>query len=144
MLYSYRMTSSFLSSTQYHRQHCTFQAFEQLGALHMHNLDDDHFTRPGFEPSTSAFRATTGPNEPQLDPILYCQQLASPRECVLIIKKIGKCPYRLYTLDGTPEGALQEPCRCPPDIPYTLRPPAGSCEGYLRAPGRIPVTFSEK
>ena len=30
----------------------------------MHNLDDEHPTRPGLEPSTSAFRATTGPNEP--------------------------------------------------------------------------------
>ena len=61
----------------------------------MHNLDDEHPTRPGFEPSTSVFRATTGPNEPQLDPILYCQQFASCRECVLIIIKkiIGKCPY---------------------------------------------------
>ena len=30
----------------------------------MHNLDDEHPTRPGFEPSTFAFQATTGPNEP--------------------------------------------------------------------------------
>ena len=29
----------------------------------MHNLDYEHPTRPGFEPSTSAFRATTGPNQ---------------------------------------------------------------------------------
>ena len=53
-----------LYSTQYHRQHCTFQAFEQFGALYIHNLDDEHPTWRGFEPSTSAFRATTGPNEP--------------------------------------------------------------------------------
>ena len=32
----------------------------------MHNLDDKHPTRSGFEPSTSEFRATTGPNEPSL------------------------------------------------------------------------------
>ena len=30
----------------------------------MHNLDDNHPTRPGYEPSTSEFRAPTGPNEP--------------------------------------------------------------------------------
>ena len=26
----------------------------------MHNLDDKHSTRPGFEPSTAEFRATNG------------------------------------------------------------------------------------
>ena len=30
----------------------------------MHNPDDKYPTRSGFEPSTSMFRATTGPNEP--------------------------------------------------------------------------------
>ena len=30
----------------------------------MHNLDDQYPTRPGFQPSTSEFRATTGSNEP--------------------------------------------------------------------------------
>ena len=29
----------------------------------MHNADDKHPTRPGFECSTSEFRATTGPND---------------------------------------------------------------------------------
>ena len=38
--------------------------FEQFEELHMHNLDDKQPTRPGFEPSTSEFRATIGPNEP--------------------------------------------------------------------------------
>ena len=63
MPYSYRMTSRVLYSAQYHKQHCTLQAFEQLGAPYIHNLDDKYRTRPGFEPSTSEFRATTGPNE---------------------------------------------------------------------------------
>ena len=30
----------------------------------MHNLDDTYPTRPGFETSTSEFRAKAGPNEP--------------------------------------------------------------------------------
>ena len=68
ILYSYRITSRVLYSAQYHRQHCTLQAFEQFGAqtymLIMHNLDDEPPTRPRCKPSTSAFRATTGPNEP--------------------------------------------------------------------------------
>ena len=29
----------------------------------MHKLDDEHPIRLGFDPGTSAFRATTGPNE---------------------------------------------------------------------------------
>ena len=47
-----------------HRQHCTLHAFEQFGALYIHNPDDKYPTRQGFKPSTSEFRATTGPNEP--------------------------------------------------------------------------------
>ena len=49
---SYLMTSRVLYSAQYHRQHCTLQAFEQFQALYMHNLDDKYSIRPGFEPST--------------------------------------------------------------------------------------------
>ena len=64
MPYSYRLTLTVLYSTQYHRQHSTLQAFEQFGALYMHNLDDRYPTRPIFEPSTSEFRATTRSNEP--------------------------------------------------------------------------------
>ena len=60
--YSYRMTPRVLYSAQYHRQRCTIQAFEQFGALYVHNPDDKHPTRSGFE--SSEFRATTGPNEP--------------------------------------------------------------------------------
>ena len=60
----YRMTPRVLYSAQYHRQHCTIQAFGQFGALYMRNSVDKHTNRPGFEPSTSGFRATTGPNEP--------------------------------------------------------------------------------
>ena len=52
-------------SAQYHRQlHYTLHAFEQFGTLYMQNLDDKHPTPPGFDPSTSEFRATTGSNEP--------------------------------------------------------------------------------
>ena len=40
ILYSYRMTSRAIYSAQYHRQHCALQAFEEFGALYMHNFDD--------------------------------------------------------------------------------------------------------
>ena len=50
----------------HNRQHYILQAFEQFGALYMHNLDDKHPTRPGFESSmpTSQLRATTWTKEP--------------------------------------------------------------------------------
>ena len=34
------MTSNVFYSTEYHRQHCTLQAFEQFEALYMHNHDE--------------------------------------------------------------------------------------------------------
>ena len=78
------MTSRGLISAQYHREHYTLQAFEQFGALYMHNLKDTLPTGRASNPIPLSF-------EPQLDrirhrdwPILYCQHLASPRECVLI------------------------------------------------------------
>ena len=37
----------------------------------MHNPDDKYPTRPGFEPRTSEFQATTGPNEPS-EPACFC------------------------------------------------------------------------
>ena len=40
----FRMTSRVLYSAQYHRQHCTLHAFEQFGALYMHNHDDKYRT----------------------------------------------------------------------------------------------------
>ena len=61
------MTSRVNYSAQYgieHRQHCTPQAFEQIGALYMHKPDHKNPTRPGFEHSTFEFRVTAGPNEP--------------------------------------------------------------------------------
>ena len=63
------MTSMVLYGTQYHRQHCTPQAFELFGALYIHHVDDKYPTGPGFELSTSEPRVTTGWNEP-LGPIL--------------------------------------------------------------------------
>ena len=53
-----------LYSAQYHRQHCTLQAFEQFGALYMHNHDDKYPARPGFEPGTSRLQAPVDTNEP--------------------------------------------------------------------------------
>ena len=60
----FRMTSRVLYSAQYHRQHCTLQAFEQFGALYMHNHDDKYPARPGFEPATSRLQTSVDPNEP--------------------------------------------------------------------------------
>ena len=62
----FRMTSRVLYSAQYHRQHYTLQAFEQFGALFMHNHDDKYPTRPGFEPGTctSKSQAPVDTNEP--------------------------------------------------------------------------------
>ena len=68
--YSLLLSNGF-KSAQYHRQHCTLQAFKQFGALYMHNPDDKYPTRPGCEPSTSEFQATTESNEP------YCQRYPS-------------------------------------------------------------------
>ena len=53
MSYSYRIHSRVLYSAQCHRHHCTLHAFEQFRGLYRHNLDDEHSTRPGFEPSSS-------------------------------------------------------------------------------------------
>ena len=51
-------------SAQYHRQHCTLQAFEQFGALYIHNHDDKYPARPGFEPGTSRLQTPVDRNEP--------------------------------------------------------------------------------
>ena len=41
----FRVASRVLYSAQYHRHHCTLQAFEQFGALFMHNHDDKYPAR---------------------------------------------------------------------------------------------------
>ena len=58
---TYRMTSRVLYSAQHHRQHRTPQAFEQFGALYMHNLDD---SPSAIQTHDSEFRFLTGQNEP--------------------------------------------------------------------------------
>ena len=60
----FQMTSRVLYSARYHRQHCTFHAFEQFGALYMHNHDDKYQARPGFEPGTSRLQTPVDTNEP--------------------------------------------------------------------------------
>ena len=49
-----------------HRQHCTLQAFEQFGALYMHNHDDKYPSRPGFKHGISrlGLQAPVDTNEP--------------------------------------------------------------------------------
>ena len=80
--------------------------------MYMHSLDNEPPTRPRCKPSTFAFWATTGPNEPSGLGILHCQQLASPTECILIKKTqlIGTRPYIYPCRD--PWEALQEPSGC--------------------------------
>ena len=80
MSYSYQITSTALySCTVDNTAHS--KPFNSLfGALYMRNLDDKHPTWPGFDPSTSEFRATTGPNEqsgPERNRLLrnVCMQL---------------------------------------------------------------------
>ena len=58
------MTLIILYCAQYHKQHCTLQAFEQFGALCVHNHDDKYPARPGFEPGTSRLQAPVATNEP--------------------------------------------------------------------------------
>ena len=50
MHYSYGVTLIVIYIThQYHKQHCTFQAFELFKTVCMHNHDDKHPTWPGFD-----------------------------------------------------------------------------------------------
>ena len=44
----------------------TIQDFEQFGTLIILNPGDKYPYRPGFKPSTSQFRAITGPNRPSV------------------------------------------------------------------------------
>ena len=98
---SFRMTSRALYSAQYYRQHCTLQAFQQFGALYMHNPDDKYLTRPGYGPSTSEFQATTGPNEP------------SPCECCMLSEvRVSGSGVRVSGCESwnhVPQGALLHP-----------------------------------
>ena len=60
----FRMTSIVIYIAQYHRQHCTLNAFGQFRALYMHNHDDKYTSRPGFEPGTSRLHAAVDTSEP--------------------------------------------------------------------------------
>ena len=55
-------------SRQREAQHCTLHAFEQFGALYMHNHNDKYPVRPGFEPGfepgTSRLQDPVDTNEP--------------------------------------------------------------------------------
>ena len=58
------MTPRVIYSAQYPRQHCKLHAFDQFGALYMHNHDDKYPPRPGFEPGTLWLQAPVDTNEP--------------------------------------------------------------------------------
>ena len=62
ILFRMTSTSRVLYSAKYHSQHCTLHAFEQFGALHMHNHDDKYPSR--FEPDTPRLQAPVNTNEP--------------------------------------------------------------------------------
>ena len=66
----------------------------------MQKLDDEHLTQPGFEPSTSAFRATTGPNEPSVPVNIILSTACISQRMLFNIKHkiIGTRLYRLYLL----------------------------------------------
>ena len=67
----FRMTSRVLYSAQYHRHHCTLQAFEQFGALYictttMTNIRphrDSNLVPPGYKPQSirMSHRGRPGP-----------------------------------------------------------------------------------
>ena len=68
----FHLTSRVLNSAQYHRQHCTLQAFEQFEALYIHNHDEKYAARPGCEPGSSRSQApvdTNAPSGPAFRPI---------------------------------------------------------------------------
>ena len=62
----FRMTSRVFYSAQHHSQHCrpTLHAFEQFGALSMHNYDDKYPFGPGLEPGTPRLQDPVDTNEP--------------------------------------------------------------------------------
>ena len=100
----------------------------------MHNLDDKHLTRPGFEPSTSEFQAISEPMNHRGRPLLNCQQLASPREGVLINNKIDR---------DTPLYIPLYPCRDPREDLLRRNPtdalPVPACNPlHFPDSGRIP------
>ena len=60
--------SYLLYSAQYHRQHCTLQAFEPFGALYMHTTTtnirpdrDSNLVPPGYKPSRYEWAIGAGP-----------------------------------------------------------------------------------
>ena len=57
------MSSRVLYIAQSHRLHYRLHAFEQFGALYVHNHDDKYPARPGFEPGTSRLQAPVDTNE---------------------------------------------------------------------------------
>ena len=60
----FRVTPRVIYSAHYHRQQCTLQAFEQFGALYMHNHGDKYPARPGFEPGTFRLQDPVDTSEP--------------------------------------------------------------------------------
>ena len=64
----------FIVYSTIYRQYCTRQAFEQFGALYIHNDHDKYPSRPGFEPSTSRLQAPVDTNEPS-GPAIFIQTI---------------------------------------------------------------------
>ena len=86
----FRMTSRVLCSVQYHRQHCTLQAFEQFQTLYMHSHDDKYPAPPGFEPSTSRLQAPVDTNEPS-GPAIYTNTIHDWMLQKYILIKLRAC-----------------------------------------------------
>ena len=98
VLLIFQMTSRVLYSAQYHRQHCTLHAFEQFGALYMHNHDDKYPSRPGFELGTPRLQAPADTNEPLGPAIIFLEQPILSETFLNIPVQRNKQPalYMLY------------------------------------------------
>ena len=85
------MTSRVLYSAQYHRQHCTLYAFEQFGALYMHNHDDKYLSRPGFEPGTPRLQGPVDTNEPSKSAWMQLPLLCIVLSCLVLSCLVLSC-----------------------------------------------------
>ena len=126
------MTSRVLYSAQYHRLHCTLHAFEQFGALYMHNHDDKYPSRPEFEPGTPRLQAPVDTNEPSsLSPGVMWEQRPTP-----LRDRLG---LRILTSGRRPSGLVSTSFCCQTEhAPLSLQAPRWTdALSRLRSPSRM-------
>ena len=106
----FRITSRVLYSAQYHMQHCALHAFEQFGALYMHNQNDKYPSRPGFEPGSPRYKpqsvrmshqgrpcTSCGEHDITMNMVAFCTD-NDRRISVLLLWKISKVFWRTMSL----------------------------------------------